>query len=87
MKDVEHILRPQENQITDYFITRSDKKPKDWADTLKSSTFKKFSSNSSNIRQILKGHMVYLAVNEVCYLYTGKDDELKCVDLQESLPT
>ena len=26
--------------------------------------------------------MVYLALDEICYLYTVQDDELKCVDVQ-----
>ena len=91
IKDVEHALRSQDNQSTNYCITGSDqKRPKDWSDTLKSSSFKTafFEFLAQEWRDqsrthILKGHMVYLALDEVCYLYTVQDDELKCVDVQE----
>lgn len=88
IKDVEHASRSHGREST-YCITGSDqKRPKDWSEALKSSSFKTaffqflaLEWRDQSRTDILAGHVIYLALEEVCYRYTVEDAELRCVDV------
>jgi len=90
IKDVEHVNRSGGNDASYCITGRDQKRPKDWSEALKSSTFKTsfFQFLAQEWREqsradVLTGHTVYLALDEVCYRFMVEDGVVTCEDIQD----